>query len=97
MARALVFFLLELFLREARFFLGAGLASGSAVSLDASVSGASGGLVSGGAYLWRMQSAGGDFGPLWARGRTGERQALVDLLTLVRRRRRRYPGMHIYH
>lgn len=37
------------------------------------------------------------FRPLWAHGRTQERTALLDFLEMVRTRRRRFPGMHIYH
>lgn len=33
----------------------------------------------------------------WAHDRTAERQALVDFVGYVRERRRRHPGMHIYH
>ena len=38
-----------------------------------------------------------DFPPFWAHDRASERQALVDFLAIVRKRRKRYPGMHIYH
>ncbi|MGV0745509.1 TM0106 family RecB-like putative nuclease [Mycolicibacterium sp. XJ870] len=38
-----------------------------------------------------------DFHPLWAHNRAEERQALRDFLAMVRKRRRRYPNMHIYH
>ena len=38
-----------------------------------------------------------DFHPLWAHDRAEERQALKDFLAMVRKRRRRYPNMHIYH
>ncbi|MGB7356621.1 MAG: TM0106 family RecB-like putative nuclease [Mycobacterium sp.] len=48
-------------------------------------------------YLWGVLTAADQFTPLWAHDRAGERQALVDFLTMVRKRRRRYPGMHIYH
>ena len=37
------------------------------------------------------------FHPLWAHDRAEERQALEDFLAMVRKRRRRYPNMHIYH
>ena len=37
------------------------------------------------------------FRPLWAHDRASERQALVDFLAMVRKRRKRYPNMHIYH
>ena len=48
-------------------------------------------------YLWGVLTADGRFRPFWAHDRAGERQALVDFLDMVRKRRRRYPGMHIYH
>jgi predicted RecB family nuclease len=48
-------------------------------------------------YLWGVLDVGGAFRPLWAHDRTSERQALVDFLAMVRKRRRRYPKMHIYH
>lgn len=35
--------------------------------------------------------------PFWAHDRASERQALVDFLEMVRKRRKRYPRMHIYH
>jgi predicted RecB family nuclease len=38
-----------------------------------------------------------DFRPLWAHNRTEERKALLDFLAMVRKRRKRHPGMHIYH
>jgi len=38
-----------------------------------------------------------DFTPLWAHDRAAERKALLDFLAIVRKRRRRYPKMHIYH
>jgi predicted RecB family nuclease len=37
------------------------------------------------------------FHPLWAHNRQDERQALIDFLALVAKRRRRFPNMHIYH
>ncbi|GFG54698.1 nuclease [Mycolicibacterium agri] len=48
-------------------------------------------------YLWGVLEVGGAFRPLWAHDRESERQALVDFLAMVRRRRKRYPNMHIYH
>ncbi|MET0758375.1 MAG: TM0106 family RecB-like putative nuclease [Mycobacterium sp.] len=48
-------------------------------------------------YLFGVLERGGAFRPLWAHDRRGERKALIDFLTLVRKRRKRYPGMHIYH
>ena len=48
-------------------------------------------------YLWGVLSVADDFEPLWAHNRSEERQALKDFLALVRKRRRRYPGMHVYH
>lgn len=44
-----------------------------------------------------LGTAGGDFQPLWAHDRSQERQALLDFLAMVRKRRRRHPNMHIYH
>ncbi|MDV3124409.1 TM0106 family RecB-like putative nuclease [Mycobacterium sp. 21AC1] len=38
-----------------------------------------------------------DFRPLWAHDRREERQALRDFLSLVHKRRKRYPHMHVYH
>ncbi|MFT4471944.1 TM0106 family RecB-like putative nuclease [Arthrobacter sulfonylureivorans] len=37
------------------------------------------------------------FKPFWAHSRSGERQALADFLDYVSERRRRHPGLHIYH
>jgi RecB family nuclease, putative, TM0106 family len=37
------------------------------------------------------------FTAFWAHDREQEKQALVDFLDFVQRRRQRYPGMHIYH
>ena len=37
------------------------------------------------------------FRPFWAHDRGQERRALVDFLDYVAERRRRHPGMHIYH
>lgn len=37
------------------------------------------------------------FRPFWAHSRDEERQALVDFLAYVAERRRRFPGMHVYH
>ena len=48
-------------------------------------------------YLWGTLTATGDFHPLWAHDRPSERQALIDFLALVRKQRKRYPNMHIYH
>ncbi len=48
-------------------------------------------------YLWGVLEVGGAFRPLWAHDRESERQALVDFLAMVRKRRKRYPNMHIYH
>jgi len=48
-------------------------------------------------YLWGTLTATGDFHPLWAHDRAEERQALIDFLALVRKQRKRYPNMHIYH
>ena len=48
-------------------------------------------------YLWGVLTVADEFSPLWAHTRADERAALVAFLDLVRKRRRRYPGMHIYH
>ncbi|OBK16096.1 TM0106 family RecB-like putative nuclease [Mycobacterium asiaticum] len=50
-------------------------------------------------YLFGVLEAGpaGTFRPLWAHSRIDERQALTQFLAMVAKRRRRYPGMHIYH
>ncbi|TEA03585.1 TM0106 family RecB-like putative nuclease [Mycobacteroides salmoniphilum] len=37
------------------------------------------------------------FRPIWAHDRHSERKALITFLDLVAKRRRRYPGMHVYH
>ncbi|RUP28684.1 MAG: TM0106 family RecB-like putative nuclease [Mycolicibacterium sp.] len=48
-------------------------------------------------YLWGTLTATGEFHPIWAHDRASERKALVDFLALVRKQRKRYPNMHIYH
>lgn len=48
-------------------------------------------------YLWGVLTVADDFHPLWAHDRASERQALIDFLAMVRKRRKRYPGMHVYH
>ncbi|MGV0835911.1 TM0106 family RecB-like putative nuclease [Mycolicibacterium thermoresistibile] len=48
-------------------------------------------------YLWGVLESGGRFTALWAHNRTEERRALTDFLAFVRKRRKRYPHMHIYH
>jgi uncharacterized protein len=48
-------------------------------------------------YMWGVLDVGRAFRPLWAHDRASERQALVDFLAMVRKRRKRYPKMHIYH
>lgn len=48
-------------------------------------------------YLWGVLTVSDEFHPLWAHDRPSERQALVDFLALVRKRRKRYPKMHVYH
>ena len=37
------------------------------------------------------------FRPFWAHDRAQEKQALLDFLDYVRRRRAEFPGMHVYH
>ena len=48
-------------------------------------------------YLWGVLSTNEEFQPFWAHDRVSERQALVDFLAMVRKRRKRYPKMHVYH
>ncbi|MCI4674946.1 TM0106 family RecB-like putative nuclease [Candidatus Mycolicibacterium alkanivorans] len=48
-------------------------------------------------YMFGVLGADEEFTPLWAHDRAAERKALRDFLTTVRKRRRRYPKMHIYH
>ncbi|MGH3581467.1 MAG: TM0106 family RecB-like putative nuclease, partial [Mycobacterium sp.] len=48
-------------------------------------------------YLWGVLTVADEFTPFWAHDRAAERQALVDFLTMVRKRLKRYPKMHIYH
>ncbi len=48
-------------------------------------------------YLFGVLERNGTFHPLWAHDRGGERAALVKFLAMVRKRRKRYPNMHIYH
>ncbi|HYR17598.1 MAG TPA: TM0106 family RecB-like putative nuclease, partial [Mycobacterium sp.] len=48
-------------------------------------------------YMWGVLEIGGAFAPLWAHDRASERQALIDFLAMIRKRRKRYPKMHIYH
>lgn len=48
-------------------------------------------------YLFGVLDMTGDFTPLWAHDRPGEKAALRAFLDLVRKRRKRYPKMHVYH
>jgi len=48
-------------------------------------------------YLFGVLGADGAFTPIWAHDRAAERAALRSFLDLVRDRRERYPGMHVYH
>ncbi len=48
-------------------------------------------------YLWGVLTVNDEFHPFWAHDRASERQALIDFLAVVRKRLKRYPGMHIYH
>jgi uncharacterized protein len=48
-------------------------------------------------YLWGVLTTTDEFTPYWAHDRASERKALVDFLAMVRKRRKRYPGMHVYH
>ncbi|WP_422745624.1 TM0106 family RecB-like putative nuclease [Mycobacterium sp. WMMD1722] len=48
-------------------------------------------------YLFGVLDMTGDFTPLWAHDRGAEKAALRAFLDLVRKRRKRYPKMHVYH
>lgn len=48
-------------------------------------------------YMFGVLGANEEFTPLWAHDRAAERRALLDFLAMVRKRRRRFPKMHIYH
>lgn len=48
-------------------------------------------------YMWGVLDERDRFRPLWAEDRASERKAFLDFLAMVRKRRHRYPGMHIYH
>lgn len=48
-------------------------------------------------YLFGVLDMAGEFTPLWAHDRAEEKAALRAFLDLVRKRRRRYPKMHVYH
>ncbi|WP_036437535.1 TM0106 family RecB-like putative nuclease [Mycobacterium sp. URHB0044] len=48
-------------------------------------------------YLWGVLTTTDEFTPYWAHDRASERQALVDFLAMVRKRLKKYPGMHVYH
>ncbi|MDX1887283.1 TM0106 family RecB-like putative nuclease [Mycolicibacterium sp. 120270] len=48
-------------------------------------------------YLFGVLDTADGFHPLWAHDRADERQALIEFLKMVRKRRKRYPHMHIYH
>jgi predicted RecB family nuclease len=48
-------------------------------------------------YLWGVLTTTDEFHPIWAHDRPSEREALVEFLAMVRKRRSRYPNMHIYH
>ncbi len=50
-------------------------------------------------YLFGVLAAGrkNGFHPLWAHNRAEEREVFLKFLTLVAKRRKRYPDMHIYH
>ncbi|WP_102143739.1 TM0106 family RecB-like putative nuclease [Mycobacterium hubeiense] len=48
-------------------------------------------------YMFGVLEAGGAFRPLWAHDRAGERRAFLKFLERVRKRRNRFPDMHIYH
>jgi predicted RecB family nuclease len=48
-------------------------------------------------YMFGVLGNSDDFHPLWAHDRAEERKALLDFLAMVRKRRKRYPNMHVYH
>lgn len=48
-------------------------------------------------YLFGVVEADGTFRPFWAHDRTQERQAFLDFLAYVDKRRAAHPGMHVYH
>jgi uncharacterized protein len=48
-------------------------------------------------YLWGVLTSGDEFTPYWAHDRASERKALGDFLTMVRKRLKKHPGMHVYH
>jgi predicted RecB family nuclease len=48
-------------------------------------------------YLFGLIEPDQTFVPFWAHSFAEERQALIDFLDYVKRRRARYPAMHIYH
>lgn len=48
-------------------------------------------------YLFGVLDTADDFQPLRAHSRAEERQALLDFLKMVGKRRKRHPQMHIYH
>jgi uncharacterized protein len=48
-------------------------------------------------YLFGLVDDQAEFTAFWAHTLRDERQALVDFLAWVQRRREQYPGMHIYH
>ncbi|MEV3902099.1 TM0106 family RecB-like putative nuclease [Mycobacterium sp. NPDC050551] len=48
-------------------------------------------------YLFGVLDTADTFTPLWAHDRGQERRALLDFLAMVRKRRKRHPGMHVYH
>lgn len=48
-------------------------------------------------YLFGLVDDQAEFTAFWAHTLRDERQALIDFLAWVQRRREQYPGMHIYH
>ena len=48
-------------------------------------------------YLFGLVEPDGSFRPFWAHDLAAERQALVDFLDYVVKRRARHPALHIYH
>ncbi|KQT01998.1 TM0106 family RecB-like putative nuclease [Cellulomonas sp. Leaf395] len=48
-------------------------------------------------YLFGVVEPDGSFRPFWAHDRAQEKQAFLDFLAYVEKRRADHPGMHVYH
>lgn len=48
-------------------------------------------------YLFGVMEADGTYLAWWAHDRAAEKQALIDFVAYVVDRRRRFPGLHVYH